>query len=76
MLNGGCEAAFAARVRVGWVRFRECGELLLGIRFWLKMKSCCCCRCCYPTPSEGWENGGQPWSPRSRATLQGPDQKS
>ena len=37
--------AVAARVRIGWVRFRECGELLLGNRFPLKMKGrvyrCC-----------------------------------
>ena len=28
-LNAGdcCEAAVTARVRVGWVRFRKCGEL-------------------------------------------------
>ena len=32
----GCEAAVTARVRIGWVRFRECGELLN--RFPLKMK--------------------------------------
>ena len=37
-VNGGCEAAVTARVRIGWVRFRECGELLLGNRFPLKMK--------------------------------------
>ena len=30
----------------------------------------------YPTPSEGWGHGGTPWSPRSRATLQGLDQRS
>ena len=36
--RGGCEAAVTARVRIGWVRFRECGELLLGNRFPLKMK--------------------------------------
>ena len=30
--SGGCEAAVTARVRIGWVRFRECGELLLGNR--------------------------------------------
>ena len=30
----------------------------------------------YPTPSEGWGHGERPWSPRSRATLQGPDQRS
>ena len=26
--SGGCEAAVTARIRIGWVRFRECGELL------------------------------------------------
>ena len=31
--NGGCEAAVTARVRIGWVRFGKCGELLLGNRF-------------------------------------------
>ena len=31
--SGDCEAAVTARVRIGWVRFRECGELLLGNRF-------------------------------------------
>ena len=30
----------------------------------------------YPTPSEGWGHGGRPWSPRSRATSQGLDQRS
>ena len=33
-----CEAAVTARVRIGWVRYRECGELLLGNRFSLRMK--------------------------------------
>ena len=45
----GCEAAVTARVRIGWVRFRKCGELLLGNRFPLKMKGkvyCCCVRYC------------------------------
>ena len=45
--NGDCEAAVTARVRIGWVRFRECGALLLGNRFPLKMKDkvyCCCVR--------------------------------
>ena len=28
--SGGCEVAVTARVRIGWARFRECGELLLG----------------------------------------------
>ena len=35
--SGGCKTAVTARVRVGWMKFRECGELLLG-RFSLKMK--------------------------------------
>ena len=30
----------------------------------------------YATPSEGWGHGGTPWSPRSRATPQGLDQRS
>ena len=39
--------AVTARVRIAWVRFRKCGELLLGNRFPLKMKGkvyCCCVR--------------------------------
>ena len=32
--SGGCEAAVTARVRIGWVRFREYGKLLLGNTFW------------------------------------------
>ena len=43
--SGGCEAAVTARVRINWVRFRECGELLIGNRLPLKMKGkvyrCC-----------------------------------
>ena len=30
----------------------------------------------YPTPSEEWGYGGRPWSPRSRATPHGLDQRS
>ena len=37
-LNGGCEAAVIARVKIGWVKFRKCGELLLVNWFPLKMK--------------------------------------
>jgi len=36
--SGGCEAAVTARARFGWVKFRECGELLYGKRFSLKVK--------------------------------------
>ena len=35
--SGGCETAVTARVRIGWMKFRKCGEMLLG-RFSLKMK--------------------------------------
>ena len=33
-----CKAVVTARVRIGWVRFREYGELLFENRFPLKMK--------------------------------------
>ena len=36
--GGGCEAAVTARARIGWVKFRECGELLNSKRFLLKLK--------------------------------------
>ena len=36
--SGGCEAAVIARARIGWVKFRECGELLNSKRFSLKVK--------------------------------------
>ncbi|XP_068756631.1 uncharacterized protein [Montipora capricornis] len=36
--SGGCEAAVIARAGIGWVKFRECGELLNSKRFSLKMK--------------------------------------
>ena len=43
--SGGCKVEVTATVRISWVRFRKCGELLLGNRFPLKMKSkiyrCC-----------------------------------
>ena len=40
--SGGCEVAVTARVRVGWVRFRESGEL------------CCCVRSAILYKSEAW----------------------
>ena len=55
--RGGCEAAVTARVRIGWERFRECGELLLGNRFPLKMKGKvyrCCVRSEILYGSEKW----------------------
>ena len=45
--SGSCEAIVKARIRTGWIRFRECGDLLLRNRFPLRMKdkvSCCCKR--------------------------------
>ena len=36
--SGGCEAAVTARARIGWVKFRECGELLNSKKFSLKVK--------------------------------------
>ena len=55
--SDGCKAAVTARVRIDWVRFRECGELLLGNRFPLKMKGkiyCCCVRSAILCESETW----------------------
>ena len=37
-VGGGCEAAVTARTRCGWVKFRECSELLYGMRFPLRLK--------------------------------------
>ena len=37
-VSGSCEAAVTARVRIGWMRFKKCGQLLLGNKFRLKMK--------------------------------------
>ena len=36
--SGGCEIAVTARIRVGWKKLRECGEILFGKRFSLQMK--------------------------------------
>ena len=36
--SGGCETAVTSRVRIGGMKFRECGELLRGRRFSLRMK--------------------------------------
>ena len=43
--SGGCEAAVTARARIGWVKFKECGELLNSKRFLLKMKGMICRSC-------------------------------
>ena len=36
--GSGCEGAVTARARIGWVKFRECEELLNSKRFSLKLK--------------------------------------
>ena len=36
--GGGCEAAVAVRTRCGWVAFSECGEMLYGRRFLLRLR--------------------------------------
>ena len=41
--SGGCEAAVTARTRIGWVKFKECGELLNSKRFSFKMKGMVYC---------------------------------
>ena len=33
-----CEVSIMARTRLGWMKFRECGELLMGKRYLLKIK--------------------------------------
>ena len=34
---GGCEAAVTARTRCGWVKFRQCCDLLYGRIFYLML---------------------------------------
>ena len=36
--RGGCETAVISRVRIEWMKFRACGELLRGRSFSLRMK--------------------------------------
>ena len=36
--GGECEAVVTARTRCGWVKFRECSEMLYGRRFPLCLK--------------------------------------
>ena len=36
--GGGCMTAVSARTRCGWLKLRECGELLYGRRFPLRLK--------------------------------------
>ena len=55
--SGGCETAATSRVRIGWMNFRECGELLRGRRFSLIMKGMVnqsCVRSAMLCGSETW----------------------
>ena len=36
--SGGCKAAVTVRAKIGWVKFKECRELLNSKRFSLKIK--------------------------------------
>ena len=36
--SGGSEVAVTARTRIGWTKFRQCGELLYGRKFSSKIK--------------------------------------
>ena len=43
--SSGCEMAVTARARIGWMRFRKGGQLLLENRFRLKTKDKVYCYC-------------------------------
>ena len=43
--TGGCKTAVTARSKIGWMRFRECSEILKGRKFSLKMKEKVCKSC-------------------------------
>ena len=53
---GGCETVVTGRARIGWIRFRECGQLLLRDRFHPRIKGelygCCARSILYG--SEAW----------------------
>ena len=55
--GGGCEAAVTARTRFGWITSKECGELLYGRKFLLRLKGAVCWSYVRPTMlygSEAW----------------------
>jgi len=76
--SGGCEAAVTARTRIGWLKFREYGEILHGKRYLLKLKGKIyrnCVKYAILYGSETWCLGGkelsilrrterEPWSER------------
>ena len=55
--NQWCETAVTSRVRIGWMKFRECRKLLRGSRFSLRMKGMVYQSCVRPAMlcgSETW----------------------
>ena len=46
--GGGCAASVIAGTRCGWVKFRQCGELLGGWRLTLWLKGAICKSCVRP----------------------------
>ena len=74
--GGGCVAAVTSRTRLGWVRFRECQDLLCRKKFPLKIKgivSESCMRSAVLYGSETWSLG-QNWIgilPRTERAMVG-----
>ena len=55
--SGGCETAVTSKVRIGWMKFRQCGKLLRGRKFSLRMKGMvyrCCVRSAMMYRNETW----------------------
>ena len=55
--TGGCEDVVTAKARIGWIKFREGGESLLGNRFSLRMKAKayrCCVKSAILYGNEAW----------------------
>ena len=55
--SGGCKTAVTSKVKIGWEKFTECGELLRGRRFSLRMKEMVyrsCVRSAMLYASETW----------------------
>ena len=53
--SGGSKAAVTARMKIGWIKFRECGELLYGRKFLLKVKGRIYHSCIRPAMLHGSE---------------------
>ena len=52
--SGGCEAAVTARTRCGWVKLRECSELLNGMKISSKAERGCSYELC-KAGNNAWE---------------------